>query len=81
MNVQVSSGLVASLPRLPAGQVVIFDNFNNPILVAIDLGDNKILVETAAKNNVRFAELLRKMGIGVSKVEEVKLQDGDLVMG
>lgn len=81
MTVHVSSGIVASLPRLPADQVVVYDAFNNPIAIIVDLGDNKIMVETARPGNVKFAEMARQLGVGLTKVGNAELKEGDLVLG
>ena len=65
---------------MPATQVVIRDSFGNPLAVAVEIGPNQVIIETAS-NKAKFTELLRQLGIGVSRIDiAADLTAGELIL-
>ena len=79
MTVECSSGL-NRLEPIPANQVVIRDRFGHPLLVALVVGDNQIMIEKAGANNPNFATLLQAIGIGNPRITAVEMSSDDLVL-
>lgn len=49
---------------IPVTRVVIYDDFDNPLAVAMDCGNNAIVIEQLAPGReAEFHNLLRQMGV------------------
>lgn len=61
MKIQIHNGL-RDVQTLPVTRVLVLDDFDNPIAVAVQVESGIILAETAA-NEAEFRQLLAGLGI------------------
>ncbi len=60
MRVEIHDGLKGTL-SIPASRVVIYDDFDNPLSVAVNIEGNQFIVATVVQKS--FQKILKALGI------------------